>query len=516
MSLRFDALNVKAYRPPSDPRDFPNGSFLRTKLGQEVLWTSEFHHYSHELEPYRHIGDGPVDTILNSLHAENRPLSATDDLLGLASDAKERCDTSRSKPKPTNADRQLVDFIDRYSKLPEWVDVEQLRRGQEVFIAYLPVASLSLYYRSLVAGFSIPKIAKVIKSTSYLTPPTRPDQTLQRLIDTGELTTTCCGGLGLDALLPGGIGWKTCLHVRVLHAKVRFALMQRKGEKKWDTDTYGVPINQEDMTATLCAFSVNVLFGIDFMAGMSLADKERRDYLALWRYIGWLLGVETENDDGIRMPGEPSTKELPVLDPCGPGPRCKPDPICNSNSLLQSIIWHLLDPDDSSVEIAHHLLKITDRRPPSMQFLRIPDSFYMNELFYLRSYNCRRFIGDPLADALKLPYHPNRWIRLKIAIKSDVMFWFLRIYTVTAMTVPFIRRWMVHQHTRGLKAFHDRWIENHTTKMSRAFAKNEKPSVLSDDENDYKKSSVSKTLEETKPDERPSLCPFAMTAPPVA
>ena len=216
------------------------------------------------------------------------------------------------------------------------------------------------------------------------------------------------------------------------------------------------------------------------------------------------------------MPGEPSTKELPVLDPCGPGQGSEPDPICNSNSLLHSFIWHLLDPDDSSVEIAHHLLKITDRRPPSMQFHRIPDSFYMNELFYLRSCNCRRFIGDPLADALKLPYHPNRWIRLKIAVKSEVMFWFLRIYTATAMTVPFIRRWMIRQHTRGLKAFHDRWIENHSTTMARAFAKNEKPSVLSDDENDDKKSSVSKTLEQTKPDERPSLCPFAMTAPPVA
>ena len=148
MSLRFDALNVKAYRPPSDPRDFPKGSFLRTKLGQKVLWTSEFHRYSHELEPYRHIGDGPIDTILKSLHRENRPLSATDDLLALASDAKGRCDASSSKL--TNADRKLVEFIARYSTLPAWVDTEQLRRGQEVFIAYLPVASLSREYLYII------------------------------------------------------------------------------------------------------------------------------------------------------------------------------------------------------------------------------------------------------------------------------------------------------------------------------------------------------------------------------
>lgn len=520
MAMKFDALNVKSYGVPLDPRDWPAGSFKRTKFGQQVLWTSEYHLYSHELEPYRHIGDGPVDTILELLQKENRPLCASADLLALGSNAKNLCEHPNSKP--TDADRQLAKFMDTYSKLPDWVDVEQLRNGQEVFLAYLPVVSISLYYRSLVAGFSIPKIAKVIKSTAYLSPPARPDQALQRLIDTGELTSACCGGLGVEAILPGGIGWKTALHVRVLHGKIRYALLQRKGEKRWDTNKYGVPINQEDMSATLLAFSVNVLFGIHFMSGMSLSDKERCDYLALWRYIGWLLGVETDDNDETRTLGQPSTKALPVLDPCGPGRGSRPDCIRHSAAKLQSMIWHLLEPDSSSTEIAHHLLKITDRRPPSMQFHKIPDSFYKNELYYLRSYNCRRLIGDPLADALELPFHPNRWIRLKIAIKSQVIFWMLRLYTAAGMRVPFIRRWMVRQHTRGLKAFHNRWLESHPSKMARAFAKNEKPSVLADDDGHDKnfdsKFHDGKNNVPSSPNDSaaPSLCPFAMAAPPVA
>ena len=92
-----------------------------------------------------------------------------------------------------------------------------------------------------------------------------------------------CTGLGIDALLPGGVGWRTALHVRVLHAKVRYAILHRKGKKKWNVKELGVPINQEDMAATLLAFSINVLSGIDLIAGRSVSDQEQIDYLALWR-----------------------------------------------------------------------------------------------------------------------------------------------------------------------------------------------------------------------------------------
>ena len=95
--------------------------------------------------------------------------------------------------------------------------------------------------------------------------------------------TVACTALGLDALLPGGIGWKTALHVRILHAKVRFAILNRKGKKKWNVRKLGVPINQEDMAATALAFSINVLAGIDLIAGNPVSDQEQLDYLALWR-----------------------------------------------------------------------------------------------------------------------------------------------------------------------------------------------------------------------------------------
>jgi len=47
------------------------------------------------------------------------------------------------------------------------------------------------------------------------------------------------------------------------------------------------------MAATLLAFTVNALSGVELIAGRPISKQEQLDYIALWRYIGWLLGVTT-------------------------------------------------------------------------------------------------------------------------------------------------------------------------------------------------------------------------------
>ena len=276
----FNALDISSIRVPK--REYwPAGAYVRDKFGQKVLWLDRNdggHHLSTEaLEPYRMLGDGPIDRILELLEKDGNALGPGDDLLQMAEDALNTDVASRSV-----VEKELAAFLETHRRLPEWVDTEQLKRGQEVYLAYLPAVSLSLYYRSLIAGFSIPKIAAVIQSTAYLAPPSRPDQALQRLLDTAELTVACTA-LGSEALLPGGIGWKIALLVRILHAKVRFAILKRHGKKKWDVQKFGIPINQEDMAATALAFSSNVIAGIDLIAGNAISDPEKLDYLALWR-----------------------------------------------------------------------------------------------------------------------------------------------------------------------------------------------------------------------------------------
>jgi hypothetical protein len=135
-----------------------------------------------ELDPYRMLGDGPMDSIFRLLQQEGKQLGATDDFLALA----EQASTIESSSPKTPAQIAMCSFLSTYQRLPSWVDKEQLQRGQDVFLAYSPAAALSLYYRSLVPGFSAPKINAVVQSTAYLAPPARPDQSLQRILDTGE------------------------------------------------------------------------------------------------------------------------------------------------------------------------------------------------------------------------------------------------------------------------------------------------------------------------------------------
>ena len=80
-------------------------------------------------------------------------------------------------------------------------------------------------------------------------------------------------------MLPGGRGFEACLRVRLLHASVRARLAGRG----WDAAAYGVPVNQEDMAATLLAFSYNVLVGVELLKGRRLSPADEDAYLHLWR-----------------------------------------------------------------------------------------------------------------------------------------------------------------------------------------------------------------------------------------
>ena len=295
------------------------------KFGHRFVW-SPLHWTRAQLEPWRLKGDCAVDRLIEAV--QPGPADDLVEMARLAASSNSHPPKSVPNPLPSPQRREeLASWYKEVSTPPAWVDWQQLARGQDVFIANAPAAALALYYLSLVGGFSAPLITRVLRATAYLTAP--PKHVMRRLIDTGAMITACVHG-GADALKPGGAGWKAALQVRVLHAKVRQRLLARK---YWNRKEWGVPINQEDMAAKLLAFSYNVLVGIELVAGSPLPQQEQEDYMALWRYIGWVLGVETRGK----------------LDPCRSVPHAK--------ATLESVIMHLLDPDEHSVAVAHHLLK---------------------------------------------------------------------------------------------------------------------------------------------------------------
>jgi hypothetical protein len=344
---------------------------------------------------------------------------------------------------------------------------------------------MSLYYLSLIPGFSIPLINRVLQATQYLAPPSPLEKVRSRLMDTGAfLAFLMVKEKGIDegldgvsgktpfsknsttvpaaTLRPGGKGWKMALRVRCLHAKVRRSLLLQTNTQKWDTEHHGVPINQEDMAATLLAFSLNVIYGVEFIAGKSLSDQEKFDYMALWHYVGWLLGVDTTILDPCRTNHPRTHSQITRISSVSSSSELQPfisptDPLFYPRVLMESILCHIMNPDDSSVSMAHHLLQASMRGDGMTN-----DSKSMARpqfSFLYRGYLCRKFIGDKLSDQLCLP---NPWkdhsiVSILSYILTLALLIMLRLYLRIIIRFPRFRMRAHNSHYRGLNKFLFGW-----------------------------------------------------------
>ena len=99
----------------------------------------------------------------------------------------------------------------------------------------------------------------------------------------------------LDIFKPGAFtnqdaAYLSCAKVRLIHAYSRYFI--RTYARDWDP-AFGEPINQEDLLGTNLAFSHIVLRGMTKI-GMTPSPKEHQAVLGYWKWIGELMGVETD------------------------------------------------------------------------------------------------------------------------------------------------------------------------------------------------------------------------------
>jgi hypothetical protein len=87
-----------------------------------------------------------------------------------------------------------------------------------------------------------------------------------------------------------GQGFKSTLRVRWMHALVRHQL---RNSPQWDSNQWGLPINQVDMAATYLGFSAVMLLGLRKM-GIVVTPRNSRAVMQLWKLIGWQMGVREE------------------------------------------------------------------------------------------------------------------------------------------------------------------------------------------------------------------------------
>ncbi len=182
----------------------------------------------------------------------------------------------------TDAPDALRALFAQVERVPFWVDFERADRGGRAFLEAGLLGGITLGAYSLVAGYCSPAGNKPLMFSGRLA-----DDVLRRLAETSRFVEVVSAAGGMR---PGREGFRACVKVRLMHAAVRRGLQR---SPRWKTDDWGVPINQADSAGTLLLFSYIVVDGLERL-GHVMSDREVEDFLHLWRYAGYVLGVDPE------------------------------------------------------------------------------------------------------------------------------------------------------------------------------------------------------------------------------
>ncbi|KAF5017269.1 hypothetical protein F66182_10820 [Fusarium sp. NRRL 66182] len=258
--------------------------------------------------------------------------------------------------KHADSDEVLGQLWKEVSTVPEWVDWDQIQRGQRVVYQFSGQILFGLLYKSLLGGMGAYRVVETLSRTGGF----GVNVTRRRLLETLQHFMEVVHDI--DAIKPGGKGYVSSVRVRLLHAAVRRRLMQLEHQQPgyFDMDKWGVPINDLHSIGTISVYSVAIVYMALPRQGIYLTEKQTADYLALWRWVGYLLGTPVD--------WMASTAQ--------------------AKALFESIMVSEVAPSANSRILANNILTAEARVPP----LNMP-----RELLAAHAY---RLNGDELAGAL--------------------------------------------------------------------------------------------------------------------
>jgi hypothetical protein len=178
--------------------------------------------------------------------------------------------------------------------VPFWVDWDELNLGGATTLRCSILSVLALMCYALPLAYASPEGNKALAQTGQLV-----NYAHRRITETGLFVLETCRR---DGLQRWSTGFKLTVTVRIMHAHIRRALL-RQGT--WSTDNWGAPINQVDMAGTTLLLSVMVLKALRRL-GAHFSSDEARAIIHLWRYSGYLLGIDEE----LLCASEPEARRL--------------------------------------------------------------------------------------------------------------------------------------------------------------------------------------------------------------
>lgn len=191
---------------------------------------------------------------------------------------------------PPEAPAALRAFMDAADGLPAGVDMARLQRGGDAFLRNALPSVIVLLASSLPRGYAAPCLTEILSISGDLA--THP---YQRLMGVVQLLVNISDP---DAFGADGRAIVTARKLRLLHAGIRMLT----AEFRTDYATrYGVPVNHEDMLATIMAFSYLLVDGIHRL-GLPLDAQEADDLYYVWHVFARLMGIHPPgrpDDDGL-------------------------------------------------------------------------------------------------------------------------------------------------------------------------------------------------------------------------
>jgi hypothetical protein len=175
----------------------------------------------------------------------------------------------------------LQDYFAQTAILPSWFDTTLQAKAVAFFEKNVENIMMLLGVYSLPYCYAAADGARVLLSSKRIT-----EQTRKRLAETAQFVLEV---MQPDAFLPTGKALRSIQKVRLMHAVVRYQILQ-KGN--WDL-AWGKPINQEDMAGTNLAFSFIILQGLRKI-GASVSFEDAKAFLHHWAVVGYLLGLDKD------------------------------------------------------------------------------------------------------------------------------------------------------------------------------------------------------------------------------
>jgi hypothetical protein len=321
------------------PSRFLNASAARERFGHRVDRLGEF---LLRVDP---VADAVVETIEGMLPGAGWAQFRRAAQFGIA-----------SVPEAPEALRALFAEVER---VPVWVDWEALDHGGEVLMRAGALGGIVLGLKSLVLGYTSPGGNKPLVLSGRLE-----EQAGRRLNETARFVQATIAPGGMRPHAPG---WQLTLNVRLIHAQVRRMIL-RTG--RWDAAAWGAPINQHDELGTSLLFSVIVLEGLRQL-GVRITRDDSDAYMQLWRWSGWLMGIDLE----LLPPTEAEGRRLGDIITATQGP-----------------------PDDDSRRLTRALLA-----SPKAEAKNAHERTNARRLATFSAAMCRSLLGDDTADQLGVP-----------------------------------------------------------------------------------------------------------------